>query len=420
MQSAGHGSVMAADIDAGTSAAPEERWAAHRNAAKRAKRLHASTSSGEGEAEQESQHAVQAGESSRQQDDLDEAAVATNLESNLLEPLRARGIAVPDELTPEEAWDIAHSTTGFGDEYDEDPLMDPIYPGCFAALTVMEGGRPPRGQSRGTTVTIHGKSIPQHTRDQSRFLGIRTGLDGERATLLKWLDGQWELRLERNGERVLVGQGELKPVAGALYVGAEATMQGLSTAAELNGATAKVLRWDEAKDRWAVRVGERSVLAKASNLQLRPSRHWTGMSSAAMRECTDPPPCVPCEQLFAHNATLPRDFLAFNEDGRTVYVHLRSGRRSLYAPTAVDGRPRGYEPKVPSGFSDSNGGFACCGDVRCNVCAEKRWDGPWRDGVPKPYPGARKADHDEYFSTVGPGNFYEYPSDWRERVAEYS
>ena len=64
-------------------------------------------------------------------------------------------------------------------------------------------------------------------------------------------DGQWELRLERNGERVLVGQGELKPVAGALYVGAEATMQGLSTAAELNGATAKVLQWDEAKDRWA-------------------------------------------------------------------------------------------------------------------------------------------------------------------------
>ena len=48
------------------------------------------------------------------------------------------------------------------------------------------------------------------------------------------------------------------------------------------------------------------------------------------------------------------------------------GRRSLYAPTAVDGRPRGYEPKVPSGFSDSNGGFACCGDVHCNVCAEKR------------------------------------------------
>ena len=142
MQSAGHGSVMAADIDAGTSAAPEERWAAHRNAAKRAKRLHASTSSGEGEAEQESQHAVQAGESSRQQDDLDEAAIATNPESNLLEPLRARGFA--------------------------------------------------------------------------------------------------------------------------------------------------------------------------------------------------------------------------------------GGRRSLYAPTAVDGRPRGYEPKVPSGFSDSNGGFACCGDVHCNVCAEKR------------------------------------------------
>ena len=250
--------------------------------------------------------------------------------------------------------------------------MDSDYPGGFAALTITESARPPHGQSRGTRVVICGKSIGQYDHDEGRFLGFRADLDGEHATLLTWLDdGRWELLLERNAERLLLLPDMLRPIEGALHVGAEVTVRALSTDAKLNGESATVLHWNEAKDRWAVRVGERDVLAKASNLQLRPRRRWTAMSLQAIRGCTDPPLRVPCDQLLAHNATLPREFFAFNEGDRTVYVRYRSGERSLYPPTTADGPARGHEPRIPSGFCDENGRFVICGDLRCHVCTTR-------------------------------------------------
>lgn len=233
-------------------------------------------------------------------------------------------------------------------------------------------------------------------------------------TLLKWIDdGRWEIRLERDGERLLLGESSLEPVAGAVYAGVEVTMQGLIGATELNDKTGVVGRWIESKDRWEVRIGSRRIQAKASNLQLRPSRLWAPMTMHALRTCTDPPPQVPCTELIKHNASLPRNFIAYNEDGRTIYVRFTTGQRSLYPPTAADGRPRGCAPQIPSGFRDPSGGFPCCGDVHCNACATKVWFKAWRDGVPKPYNGPRSLANDIYFSGI---NFYCYPNNWRARV----
>ena len=245
--------------------------------------------------------------------------------------------AVDATLTPQ-----PHSEMPVHDE-DSDPLMDDGYPGCLGSSVDVPHG----GLYRGCQVTITG-------------LRERTDLNGQLATLKVWCHEyepeRWKVRCEHNDEELLIKSLNLKPVKPI-----------------------------------------------AGPVQPPRSRCWRGMTVRAIRTCTNPPPSVPCDKLLELNSMLPEGFFAFNEtnfnyfafcseDGAcrlsesearaaghvipvaTMYVHVASGRRSLIAPTATDGPPRGYVPRFRAIGSEIRGNHRYlteCGDPACSACPVK-------------------------------------------------
>ena len=113
-------------------------------------------------------------------------------------------------------------------------------------------------------------------------------------------------------------------------------------------------------------------------------------SIRSIRTHQNPPPPVPCTELPALHAKLPEGFHVFNETNHnffdlnipewkaraavhtipvvTLYCHIRTGRYSLFPPSAIDGARRGYVP-IPY-FSEIRGNhrYMDCGDPACARC----------------------------------------------------
>lgn len=159
-------------------------------------------------------------------------------------------------------------------------------------------------------------------------------------------------------------------VPGRLRTGKRVVIRGLMERPDLNGQTGVITCFDVDAERVPVLLDAKRMRVNVRQANL---VSWA-MTLDELRTHPSPPKCVPCAGLAALNATLPLDFLAFNEDARggranpadphilTYYVH-RDGYRSLYRPTGVP-RPAG----VVVSFGDFDGP---CGDPLCQVCVGK-------------------------------------------------
>jgi hypothetical protein len=169
------------------------------------------------------------------------------------------------------------------------------------------------------------------------------------------------------------------PVPSTFKVGMRVILTELVSSAHLNGHTAIISYYEAAAPRARVQLertgpGGRREYVKPLCTNM---RRWA-MTRSEFSATVNAPPTIPCCDLPTLNASLPIDFVAFNEDVnasarlngtqscalivRTFYVH-RDGQRSLYRPTG-DART----PGVSRSFGDFDGP---CGDAQCEVCKAK-------------------------------------------------